>query len=146
MRDDAHPSRRRRIVLLCANLLALPVLSIPAFGFLHYMDLAGIPKFILVGSVSLIATSLAIWPRAARRSGFSSYALALISAYVPAVLAYGVALHKLYFDPTPYYFWKYLENALVLGGLFTAAYWLPASLVNFMVLRQAERPGTSVTD
>jgi hypothetical protein len=121
--------------LLLANLLALPILSFPAFGFIHYMDLDGIPKFILVGWASATAAALAIWPQAARRRGLSSYALFFISAYVPVVLAYGAALHKLYFDLSAYRLWKYFEHSLLLGGLFTAGYWLPASLLNFLALR-----------
>jgi hypothetical protein len=65
-----------------------------------------------------------------------SYGLSLLSAYLPAVLGYAAGLYKLYSEISPYYLWKYSETALLIGGLFTAGYWLPASVVNFMVLRQ----------
>lgn len=82
--------------LLTANLLALPLLCIPAYGFIRHMNLRGIPLFVGVAWLGVAVMALALWTRAARTSPFAGYLLTLAAAYVPAVTAWAIALHPLY--------------------------------------------------
>lgn len=128
--------RGRRLVLLMGNLLAFPLLSMPAYGFVQYMDLRGYYKFTIIGWCGLILTSILIWPMAMCCSCLRSYFLLLIGAYTTCVVAWVAGVHKLIIPITDLqHAWNAIIFALLMGGLVTTCYWLPASFVNFIVLR-----------
>lgn len=125
-----------RVVLLIVNLLAFPVLSIPAYGFIHYIDLHGYYKFTIIGWCGLILTANLIWPMATRCTGLRCYFRLMITAYMSGVIAWVAGVHELIFPITDLqHAWNATIFALLMGGVVTICYWLPASFVNFPVLR-----------
>ena len=127
------------LVLLMVNFLVFPLLSLPAYGFIHYMDLRGYYKFTIIGWYGLILTAILIWPMATRCSGLRSYVNLLIAAYVTCIVAWVAGVHKLIFPISDLqHAWRATIFALLVGGLVTTCYWLPASFVNFIVLRHRD--------
>jgi hypothetical protein len=129
-------ARRRRLILLGVNLIAVAVFSFPVYGFIGYMDLNGVAKFVGTAWAGIGLTAAFVWPPASSATPLRAYLLLLFAAYAASVLAYGLALHKLYAEPSLYALYKWLEHSLAIGGLFTVGYWLPASLINLAVLRR----------
>jgi len=128
---------QRMLWLLAGNLIAIPILSSPSFGFIFYMDLGGPLVFVFVAWVAAAVAAFALWPAVVRRRLVAAYALASAAAFVPVVLAWGIGLHKLYWQRSGLGLVGWAGDALVLGGVFTAGYWLPASLLNCFLLRRA---------
>ncbi len=130
------------------NFIAFPLLSMPAYGFIQHMDLRGYYKFTIIGWVGLILTAIFIWPMATRRSGLRSYVHLLIAAYATCVVAWVAGVHKLIIPITDLqHAWRATIFALLMGGLVTTCYWIPASLLNLIVLRHCDNrrrdlPGT----
>lgn len=127
----------RRLAALIGNLLAFPLLSMPAYGFIQHMDIHGFYKFTIVGWCGVILTSILIWPMATRCSGLRSYLQLLIAAYATCVGAWVAGVHKLIIPiPDLQHAWNATVFAVLMGGLVTTFYWLPVSFVNFVILRQ----------
>src|SRR5262249_4273753 len=131
-------SEKRMYWLLAANLVALPMLASPAFGFIFYMNLRGVLIFVLVAWATATLAAFALWPTLARRPLAVAYPLAFAAAFLPVVLAWGIALHTLYWRPGDGLseVARWIEDAVALGGVFTAGYWLPASVLNCFLLRR----------
>ena len=129
---------KRESWLLLANLVAVPVLSWPAFGFIAYMNRRGILLFVIVAWTSATVVALFFWPLVSRRHLAAAYMLAAAAAIVPVTLALGVALHPLYWRPGAGIaeLARWVGDAVSLGGIFTAGYWLPASALNCYMLRR----------
>ncbi len=136
---DRKMSRSKRIGwLLAANLTALPVLCIPSFGFIHYMNLRGIQTFVVTAWLLAALLAVSLWGKVPRAKVYVAYVLTLVAALVPVVVGWGVALHPLYWPGEAVFLeiWWWARDSLLLGGLWTGAYWLPASIVNCLVLRR----------
>lgn len=128
-------------MLLIVNFLAFPLLSMPAYGFIHYIDLHGFYKFTIVGWCSMVLTAILVWRLEERCSGMRGYFHLLITGYITSVLAWVAGIHKLIIPVADLQqFWISGVFAFLLGGLVTALYWLPASFVNFAVLRKRDGP------
>src|SRR5262245_4323217 len=129
---------KRRTWLLVANLIALPLLSSPSFGFIFYMNIRGIPLFVLVGWLTAGILGMTLWRKVPGTPAYLAFLLALAAAFFPVVLAWAIALHPLYWPDgaTLRDLWPWVRDSVLLGGLFTAGYWLPASLINCLVLRR----------
>ena len=129
---------KRESWLLLANLVAVPVLSWPVFGVIAYMNRRGILLFVIVAWTSATVAAVLCWPLVSRRHLAAAYVLAAAAAIVPVTLAWGVALHPLYWRPGHGIaeVARWAGNAVSLGGIFTAGYWLPASALNCYMLRR----------
>jgi len=65
-------ARRRRLILLGVNLIAVAVFSFPVYGFIGYMDLNGVAKFVGTAWAGIGLTAAFVWPRGITEScGFS---------------------------------------------------------------------------
>lgn len=135
---------KRKWWLLAVNLLAIPVLSVPSFGFIAYMNLRGVPTFIAVAWAGVALASFLLWPSVLAKPRLTASAMALAAALLPVVVAWAIALHTLYWRPGDglVELARWARDAILLGGLFTGGYWLPASVVNYLVLRH--QPNRSV--
>lgn len=131
--------RRRYAWLAIGNVVALPVLSLPAFGFIAYMNRHGIAEFVLVAWLAAGSLAILSWPRVPGSNGPKGFMLSLLSTFVPVVLAWAFALRGLYAPEEEVLLdlWRWAQGAVLLGGPCTAAYWVPASIVNWLFLRRA---------
>jgi len=121
------------------NMLAFPLLSMPAYGFIQNLDLRGYYKFTIIGWFGLVLTAILVWPIAKRCSGLRSYFHLLIAAYASCVVAWIAGVHSLIIPITDlHHAWRATIFSLLIGGLVTTLYWLPASFVNFFVLRHRD--------
>jgi len=129
---------RRFATLLVINLVGSALLF-PAFGHILYFDLRGIPKLLAITWLGVAVLGLLLWPQVSR-VGLSLALFASLSVvYLPASLAWAIVMRRVYFEgvPTPGELYSLCSSAAVIGGLFTAAFWLPLSLLNCWVLRRA---------
>ena len=128
----------RRVLLLLANLIALPLLVSPSLGFIGYMNRTGVAEFIVVGWFLAACLAALLWRRVPSKRGPAGYGLALVAAFVPVVFAWAIALRSLYWpeEPDSLELWRWVGDVIILGGLFTSGYWLPASILNYVVLRR----------
>ena len=132
------PTPQRIAWLLATNLVALPVLSFPSFAFIAHMNQRGILLFVLVAWTTATVLALSLWRKVPGTSLWAGYPIALGAAFLPVVLAWASALHPLYWPDhaTLRHLWPWARDAVGLGGVFTAGYWLPASVINCLVLRR----------
>ena len=132
-------SKTRRIAwLLAANLTVIPILCIPSFGFIEYMNIHGTETFVVTAWLLAVLFAASLWRKVAGAKAYLAYVITLVSALVPVAVGWGAALHPLYWSAESGFreIWLWVENSLILGGFFTGAYWLPASIVNCLVLRR----------
>ena len=129
---------RKTMILLLGNGLGISILSFPAFGFFQYMNVHGVSIYIGSSCGLAVLTAMFFWKHVARKRLLIAYPLALLSAYVPVVVSWGIALHPLYWprESIASDLWRWTQHATVVGGALTSAYWLPASIINCVVLRR----------
>lgn len=147
MRPLEGLSRRRVLGLLVGNILALFVLSFPAYGFIRYMDLHGVRTYMVVGATVVLLSAWTIWPVTVRRRGISGYLITLAVTYLTSVIAFAFAVHKLLLrDVEANDVVDRAAFVFLIGGLSTVGYWIPASVVNFFMLRRRAEPPSSPPD
>ena len=124
--------------LLACHLAAIPILTSPSFGFISYMNPRGILLFMVVAWGTTALAAFTLWPAIARRRLAVAYPIALAAAFLPVALAWGVALHTLYWRPGDgfFEFIRWVKAAVVLGGVYTTGYWLPTSVLSCFILRR----------
>lgn len=128
---------RRYSTLLAVNLVG-SVLLFPAFGQVFYFDLRGIPKLLAITWLGVAALGLLLWPQVSRVRLSLALPASLLVVYMPAAVAWGIVMRRVFFEgvPMPPELFSLASSAAVVGGLFTAAFWLPFSLFNCWVLRR----------
>lgn len=117
-------------------MVALPILCVPVYGFIHYMNLDGIWLFVLIAWLGVSAAAFALWRPIGRQRLPISCGLAVLSTYLPVIIAFSVALHPMLWRRDDPAIWDAVRFSTLIGGLFTIGYWLPASIVNCFALRR----------
>ena len=132
------PATKCILWLLLANLVFLPLLCVPSFGFISWMNLHGILVFIIIAWLSGSTLAFVFWPHVSRVRSPIGYLLVFTAAVVPALLGWGIALHTLYWRDASMFpnVLAWMRDTVFLGALSTATYWLPASAINYFVLRR----------
>ena len=141
-----HPVRTppviRLLALFLANAVALVLLTFPVYGFIAFFDWYGLRKYFGVSAGLLLVTLLGVWPRLVGRRGKRSFIVGLLIAYLIPVIAFGVSMHKLTLHESSLKGLVFgARLTFLIGGAFTAGYWIPVSVLNYFVLRrELEKP------
>jgi len=131
-------SNRRFAALFGVNVVG-GLLLFPAFGHIFYFDLHGIPKLLALTWFGVAALGLFLWPQISRVRFLLALPVSFLAVYIPATVAWAIVMRGLYFasTPTPEELWSLISSAALLGGLFTAGFWLPFTFFNAWFLRRA---------
>ena len=129
---------RRWATLLAINFVG-SVLLLPAFAHISYFDLDGIPKFLAITWLGVSVLGLLLWPQVSRSRLSFALPVSLLIVDIPSTVAWGTVMRAVFFQgaPTLDELYRLASSASLVGGVFTASFWLPLTLVNCWVLRRA---------